>query len=57
MLGVLNLEQVSAEVGAISTASAPRRSLTKARCCREVAKGLMNARHCLYLGRGPQHPY
>ena len=57
MLGVLSPAQVSVEVTAIS--QLPRfleTVLSRRDAVREVAKGLMNARHCLYLGRGPQHP-
>ena len=57
LLGTVTLEIQKAEVEAM--AQLPRlleEVLQNRDEVREVAKGLMNAQHCLYLGRGPQHP-
>lgn len=57
MIGRLSDDHVRDEVNSISQLPRLLEEVLRRRdAVREVAKGLMNARHCLYLGRGPQHP-
>ncbi len=56
LLNRVSSEQAQAEVEAIAQLPRLLEEILKSRDqVREVAKGIMNTRHCLYLGRGEQH--
>lgn len=57
MLESITVEEAKAEVDAIAQLPRLLEEVLQTRDrIREVAKGLMHTKHCLYLGRGPQHP-
>lgn len=57
MLEKVSLEELRTEVEAIAQLPRLLEEVLHTRDqVREVAKGLMNTKHCLYLGRGVQHP-
>ncbi len=57
MLNRVSPEAAQAEVAAIAKLPRLLEDFLKSReAVREVARGLVNSRHCLYLGRGVQHP-